>query len=239
MALAQRLRDAGGDPLASLLWGISLSAFALMAVNDRVHAELMQLCVDGSRPVLAEGIAYLRLAGATVDAAALTGGMLTMLVAMMVPALAGPLLHLWFRSLTRHRWRAVALFLLAYFLVWLAACALLFMIALVLVSRTGAALAAASIVLAGGLLWQVSRARRRCLARCHLRPRLSVFGWPALADPLRFGAIHGFWCVCTCWALMLLPLCLPAGHLPFMLFAAIWVAHERTRPPAPQAWVAG
>ena len=48
-----------------------------------------------------------------------------MLLAMMPPLVAPPLLHVWHRSLPRRRLRAVALFVLGYACVWLTAGALL------------------------------------------------------------------------------------------------------------------
>lgn len=232
MSLQERLSDTGLDPLACLLWGISFSAFGLIMLNDQVHAELMLLCVDGSRTALAEGLAYLRLVQVALDFRALAGGTLLMLIAMMTPALAGPLLHLWFRSLSRHRWRAITLFFLGYFMVWLSACAMLFIVALTLVSLTGSEMAAAGIALTACLLWQSSALRARCLTRCHLRPRLSIFGLMALVDPLFFGVRHGFWCVTACWALMLIPMCVADWHVPLMLLATVLVAYERTKEPA-------
>jgi predicted metal-binding membrane protein len=204
----------------------------VIAVSDDVHAELMFLCSSNSRPILAESLVYLHFYYASVDIVSFAGGVTLMLIAMMTPALAGPLLHLWFRSLSRHRWRAIVLFLLGYLFVWLAVSVLLFIVALLLVSLTGSEIVAGAIALTGGLIWQMSAVRSRCLARCHLRPRLSIFGVVAQVDPLRFGATHAIWCVTTCWALMLIPLCLPVAHIPIMMFAAVLVAHERTKPPS-------
>ncbi|PMX03167.1 hypothetical protein C1X59_05975 [Pseudomonas sp. FW215-R2] len=227
MSVSARLREAGLDPLACTLWSISLVAFSVIALSDNVHAELMLLCRSNPGPVFAESLSYLHFYYSTLDLAAFAAGMTLMLVAMMTPALAGPALHLWFRSLSRHRWRAIVLFLLGYFCVWLAACALLFVIALLLVSLTDSELVAGAMAVVGWLIWQLSVMRSRCLARCHQQPRLSVFGMAALVDPLCFGVTHGFWCVTTCWALMLIPLCLPYAHLPVMLGGAVLIAYER------------
>ncbi|MFM6056361.1 MAG: DUF2182 domain-containing protein, partial [Sphaerospermopsis kisseleviana] len=43
---------------------------------------------------------------------------LVMLVAMMSPALAQPIRHLWGRSLIRRRWIAIVLFLFGYISIW-------------------------------------------------------------------------------------------------------------------------
>jgi predicted metal-binding membrane protein len=227
MSRLARFSGSGIVPLACALWSISLVAFGVIALSDNVHAELMLLCRSDPGPLFAEGLSYLHFYYSTLDLATFAGGVTLMLVAMMTPALAGPLLHLWFRSLSRHRWRAIMLFFLGYLGVWLAACVLLFVIALLLVSLTGSEPVAGAVAVLGWLIWQLSTVRSRCLARCHQRPRLSVFGMAALVDPLCFGATHGFWCVMTCWALMLIPLCLPFAHLPVMLGGAILIAYER------------
>jgi hypothetical protein len=71
-----------------------------------------------------------------------------MLVAMMSPLLASPLLHLWRRSLPRRRGRAIALFLLGYAVIWLAAALLLFAIAVALVVMAAALPGGSSLPLA-------------------------------------------------------------------------------------------
>jgi len=64
---------------------------------------------------------------------------------------------------------------------------------------------------------------------------------------LRFGVVHGVWCVGSCWALMLLPLLIgPHGpakaghymplHVAAMLLVSLWIAAERLDRPMPRAW---
>lgn len=153
-----------------------------------------------------------------------------MVVAMMAPALAGPYLHLWFRSLSRHRWRALTLFSLAYLFVWTAAAVLLSKVAtLLLAAHAGPS--TLILVTTTLLTWQLSPTRLRCLARCHLRPRISVFGPAALIDPLRFGVTMALWCVASCWALMGLPHLWPQAELPLLALATIIIARERWTEP--------
>ncbi|MEO5757131.1 MAG: DUF2182 domain-containing protein [Mesorhizobium sp.] len=193
--------------------------------GDRLHVALPQLCGGPSEP---QGLYALEFTIQTIGWPALSGGAALMVVAMMAPALAGPLLHLWYRSLSRHRWRAILLFITGYVAIWTIACLLLILTAYVLHGSTGSEIAASLVVASAGLAWQLSPARARCLARCHLRPRLSIFGAAAFTDPLLFGLTLACWCVATCWALMLLPLCLPGAHLPLMAGGALLVAIERT-----------
>jgi predicted metal-binding membrane protein len=200
----------------------------IIFVSESVHAEIMFLCGSNAKPVFAKGAAYLEFYFGGMDILSFFGGLTLMLVAMMTPALSGPFLHLWFRSLSRHRWRAIVLFLFSYIMVWLVASTLLFIVALFLFSVTGSAIIAGVIALVGGGIWQVSAMRERCLGHCHLRPRLSIFGVAALVDPLRFGAVHSLWCVTTCWGLMLVSLSMPAAHFQIMVFGTFLVAHERT-----------
>ena len=94
------------------------------------------------------------------------------------------------------------------------------------------ALAAAVLALA----WQASPAKQRCLNRCHAHPPLAAFGWRAARDALALGLRHGGWCVGSCWALMLLVLLLPQGHVAGMAAAAVLMFSERLDPPRPPAW---
>ncbi len=163
---------------------------------------------------------------------------LTMLLAMMPPLLATPLRHLWRRSLTRRRAQAIGLFLLAYAAVWLPACLLLWLLALALESlpETGR-LPVPLPALLTALAWQSTPLKQACLNRCHGQPPLAAFGWRADRDALVYGAGHGFWCVGTCWAMMLIPLAAGTATHGAWMFAVMWIALlERIRAPARVAW---
>lgn len=162
---------------------------------------------------------------------------LLMLVAMMTPILAGPLDHLWVRSLARRRWRAIGGFLIGYLGVWMSVAPVLMMVAVLLrvaSGMAGAPTALAALVLA--FAWQASPWKQVCLNRCHWTPRLSVFGLAADRDCLRYGIVNAAWCVGTCWALMLTSFAVEAAHLVVMALAAAAMIAERLRPARPARW---
>jgi predicted metal-binding membrane protein len=229
----QWLQSRGFGPLGLLLWGVSLSGWGMILAGDGLHLGLPAICGGGPNSALAEAAYSLDFTIRTIGGPALASGIALMVIAMMAPALAGPVLHLWYRSLSRHRWRAIALFSVSYLVTWMIACACLMAAAMVLHALLRNALAVGSVVGVAGLVWQICPARARCLARCHLRPRLSIFGVAALADPLAFGITLAGWCIATCWALMLLPLCLGEAQLPLMAAGTLVVASERFAPQRP------
>jgi predicted metal-binding membrane protein len=94
------------------------------------------------------------------------------------------------------------------------------------------ALVAAAIATA----WQFSPLKQRALNRCHAHRALAAFGRAADFDALRFGWTHGVWCVCSCWAMMLLPLLMPCGHLAAMAFVSLWMLAERFEGPVAPRW---
>ena len=160
-----------------------------------------------------------------------------MLLAMMSPLLANAIHHLWARSLSRRRIRAIILFTVAYITVWMLVGAVLMLIAeqlKVLSSFWEGAAFATSLVIA--LVWQASPWKQSCLNRCHLQPRLSAFGIAADRDCLRFGLVKGLFCVGTCWALMLLPLVVVSAGLPLMLVIGLFMLLEQYRPARPAQW---
>lgn len=160
-----------------------------------------------------------------------------MLLAMMSPLLGGAIKHLWVRSLSRRRIRAITLFVVGYITVWMLAGAVLLLGAeqLNVLSAFGWFAAPAT-----GLLivfaWQASPLRQMCLNRCHWTARLSAFGLRADWDCLRFGLIKGCWCVGSCWALMFLPLLFPSVHLPLMLLVTFYLFFEQYQPARPPQW---
>lgn len=162
---------------------------------------------------------------------------LGMLLAMMPPLLLQPAAYLWQRSLSRRRWRAIAIFATAYGAVWMLAGAAVLVAALALQAAAGGHIVALGIVgFALALLWQAAPARQRALNGCHHQPRLSAFGWRADRDVLRYAATHASWCIAACWAWMLLPLLVGPAHLPAMLAVTCLLALERMRPARPARW---
>ncbi|MFL9853971.1 copper chaperone [Pseudomonas chlororaphis] len=157
-----------------------------------------------------------------------------MLLAMMPPLLAMPLMHVWRSSLPRRRIRAVLGFLLGYTALWMAAGPLLMGLALLLqLSIADAALATALLV---ALLWSASPWQRAALNRGHRMRRIGLFGWTADRDCLVFGATHGALCIASCWAWMLVPLLGGAWHIPLMLVAGAIMLVERLAPGDRPRW---
>jgi predicted metal-binding membrane protein len=156
----------------------------------------------------------------------LTGSTL-MFAAMMLPLLGAPLCHVRDRSLTRRRLRAIALFAGVYAAMWIAAGVMLLMIA----DRVSP-LPALAVIAA----WQFSPWKQRCLNRLHAHPKLSAFGLDADLDVLRFSAVHGLWCIASCFALMLLPMLLPRGQVVAMAAVTVWLAVERLAQPVSPRW---
>lgn len=151
----------------------------------------------------------------------LAAAWLAMLLAMMPPTLDRPL-----ASAGERGPGAAGLFLLGYGAVWMAAGAILILLAIALralLPAPGAALAVAALA---ALAWQWSPPKRYCLDRCH-----------ALAgdrDSLRYGLSHGCWCVGAGWALMAVPLAVETGHLAAMALVLLVLLAERRRSPRPE-----
>jgi predicted metal-binding membrane protein len=151
---------------------------------------------------------------------------LAMLLAMMAPLLVHPIDHIWTRSFRRVRWRRVALFALAYALVWTMAGWLLASASAYLaglVPAAGSAVAAVALAIA----WQTTPAKQICLNRCHALPTLPAFGHAADREAIKFGLRSGCWCVGSCWGLMLVPMCAGGAHLVAMAATTAVVVGER------------
>lgn len=164
---------------------------------------------------------------------------LIMLVAMMTPVLADPIRHLWVRSLPRRRWIAVFLFLTAYVSIWMLAGLVLMLSTILLwLLADDKWFAPPLLALVLAILWQSSPWKQDCLNHCHWTPRLSPFGLAANLDCLRYGIVNGFWCVGSCWALMLLPLAAVHEYLTLMASAltGLILVLERYRPARPARW---
>lgn len=163
---------------------------------------------------------------------------LVMIVAMMPPLLSGPLLHIWRRSFSRRRPRALAGFLLGYLSIWIVVGVVLVPFALVL---SGLSLANGfwpvlpAILVA--IFWQLTPYKQQSLNRCHERPPLAAFGTQADIDVLRFGLARGISCAGSCWAFMLVIL-VSAGiaHWALMAAAMMIALLERNRGPQTATW---
>jgi predicted metal-binding membrane protein len=159
-----------------------------------------------------------------------------MLVAMMLPLMTAPVRHVRDRSFAHRRVRATVLFLVGYGALWMAAGVLLSALALVIRSAREHPLIPTALVVLVVMAWQVSPLKQGCLNRLHAHPRLAAFGVAADVDSLRFGLVHGGWCVGSCWGLMLLPMLCSSGHLAAMAGVSLWVWGEQISRPAPPSW---
>jgi predicted metal-binding membrane protein len=119
-----------------------------------------------------------------------------MLVAMMTPLLAQPIVHLWNHILPRLRAPAIGLFVAAYTGIWLLAASALMAIAVALKAFSSAvALSAPTLAVVIAAIWQVTPTKQRCLKGCHRVPRLSVFSSETVWDSLKYGARTALWCL--------------------------------------------
>ena len=150
-----------------------------------------------------------------------------MLLAMMTPLVWLPLTHVWDRSLAERRVRAVLLFLCGYLGAWMVAMAILTFLAVALRLVAGSAVAAFAIAAGIALLWQMTPVKARFLKRCHAVRSLPAFGFSAEVASIRYGTEVGGSCIATCWAIMLLPLTVDAGHAPIMAATALLMLSER------------
>jgi predicted metal-binding membrane protein len=86
------------------------------------------------------------------------------------------------------------------------------------------------------LLWSASPWQRAALNRGHRLARISLFGWAAARDCVRFGVVHGGWCVASCWPWMLAAMVAKDWHLPFMVAAGAIMLGERLAQPNRPRW---
>jgi predicted metal-binding membrane protein len=196
------------------------------AARERLHIRLPLVALSGVAWVLLLTQPH-ALHHSPVAASAL------MFAAMMVPLMASPLRHVREQSFVRRRLRTFALFVAGYALVWIAAGVVLVDAAMRISAATRVSSALAVILIAA---WQCSPAKQRCLNRCHAHSPLSAFGRAADYDVLWFGLTHGFWCMGSCFALMLLPMLATRGHLAAMAAVTLWLAGEKFEKPNPPQW---
>jgi predicted metal-binding membrane protein len=159
-----------------------------------------------------------------------------MVVAMMAPLLIPSIQYVRQRSFKHRRARAVALFMIGYGALWMTAGAVVLAI-----ETTVKLFAPMSFLPAAGaaliaLVWQFSPIKQRALNRCHAHTELAAFGAAADLALLRFGLIHGVWCVISCWALMLFPMLLPSGRVAAMAVVAFLLFSERLDRPMRPSW---
>jgi predicted metal-binding membrane protein len=158
------------------------------------------------------------------SAAGGVGWSVVMALAMMVPATLPVARAVGFNSLWARRYRAPIVFGAAYVAVW-AGFGAIAVAAWSLVDErlAGHEVAAVALLLAAG--WQLSTPHLRCLKRCHRTRPLAVRGRAADRSCMRYGAVHGAWCVGLCWPLMLAMV--PGHQLLLMLPLTALTSWER------------
>lgn len=166
----------------------------------------------------------------------MTVGWALMLVAMMSPTLISPVHHVRKRSFKRRRARSVALFVIGYAAIWIAAGSVLVTVTLLLNLLLPQSYLPAVGMGIVALVWQCSPIKQRCLNRAHNHSELAAFGIAADLDALRFGITHGVWCAGSCWALMLFPMLLLEGHFAAMAVVTFLIISERLEQPRPLSW---
>jgi predicted metal-binding membrane protein len=168
--------------------------------------------------------------------ASLAASWVLMLIAMMSPVLIPPVNHIRLRSFANRRARSTVLFVAGYAAIWMALGGVLLAIELAAKLLAPQSYLPATGVALIAIVWQFSPVKQRCLNRCHAHAELAAFGAPADLDALRFGTTHGIWCAASCWALMLLPMLLPHGHVIAMATVAVLIFSERLEQPMPPCW---
>ena len=159
-----------------------------------------------------------------------------MLLAMMPPLLAPPLMHVWRSSLPRRRLWSMACFVLGYGSLWMLAGPILIGLALLLQLAAGESALAFAGALLLAIVWSASPWQRMALNRSHRLRRIGLFGWAADRDCLTFGAIHALWCMASCWAWMLAALTAGPWHVAAMMLAGTIMLGERLAPPQRPRW---
>ncbi|MFI2764489.1 DUF2182 domain-containing protein [Streptomyces echinatus] len=161
-----------------------------------------------------------------------------MMAAMMLPATAC-VAALYARTITTRRTSRMAVFTVAYLLVWAAAGLPAYALAAGLgraanlPAEAGTAVAAAVFALSG--VYQLTPLKDRCLARCRspIGLMLRYASYPGPSRDLRAGAHHGAFCLGCCWSLMLLLAAFGVMNLWAMVVLAAVITAEKLAPAGP------
>ena len=153
-----------------------------------------------------------------------------MVVAMMVPVTLPAVRYVGLNSMRRRRQRAMALYTAVYVGVWM----VFGLTAIGLDHIVGAHLGISeplllAIVLAVAGGWQLTRAKRRALYACGRTVPLPPLGRRADAGCARFAVLHGWRCIQSCWAIMLVMVVIGHSSLVWMIaLTALVIAEELT-----------
>lgn len=159
---------------------------------------------------------------------------IVMSVAMMLPVALPAVGHVAFNSLRRRRQRAMAVYVCVYVGVWV-------VFGLVAFGAVRWLRETASVddgvLLAGALaiaaVWQVCRWKRRALNQCLRTVPLPPVGWRADVGCVHFAVRHGWRCLRSCWALMIVMAVVGHAGLPALgamaALTALIAVEELTR----------
>ncbi|MFG2883393.1 DUF2182 domain-containing protein [Streptomyces sp. NPDC048297] len=158
-----------------------------------------------------------------------------MMAAMMLPSTA-PVAALYARTITVHRPGRMAVFTVAYLLVWVAAGLPAYALAgglgraAALPAWAGSTVAAAVFAISG--VYQLTPLKDRCLAKCRspVGLMLRYASYPRASRDVRAGAHHGAFCLGCCWSLMLLLAAFGLMNLWAMVALAAVIAVEKLAP---------
>lgn len=163
-------------------------------------------------------------------------GWILMVLAMMLPKLITPVQYIYAKSFKRRRLKLSLLFVISYTVVWSVMGIMMNIVilgfSLLLPNSFLPALGIGIIA----LIWQFSPVKQRCLNRGHDHIPIAAFGWRADLDVLKFGMMHGLWCICSGWALMLFPMVLPEGHNLGMIIVTVIMISEHMEHPRLPKW---
>jgi predicted metal-binding membrane protein len=221
-------------PVLFALAGVGL----ILSAGDAGWATLPAFCGGGTARILVglDWLDALKLALAINPPGWLLMDWAMMLLAMMPPLLAAPLMHVWRSSLPRRRVRAIAVFVVGYSALWMLAGLILIGAALLLQLLAGQEAVAFVVALLLAILWSASPWQRIALNRGHRLRRIGLFGWAADRECLSFGLVHAIWCIASCWAWMLAALAAGPWHVPAMMFAGAAMLGERLKLPEAARW---
>lgn len=160
----------------------------------------------------------------------------TMLLAMMPPLLAQPIVYILRSSRTQRRIRALLAFGLGYTVVWMLAGPLLTTVTRLLGVIAGDGVVVGLAITSLAILWSASPWHQTALNRGHRVQKLAAFGWQADLDAISYGLVHGTWCFASCWAWMLVPLATITHHASVMVLVTVIMLIERLAPPSLPKW---
>jgi predicted metal-binding membrane protein len=153
-------------------------------------------------------------------------GWTLMSAAMMVPTTLPAVRHVCLNSIRRRRQWAMALYVGSFIGLWVGLGFVLLMGIRIAYSLgvTGRQLLAGTLAI--GAVWQLTRWKRRALARCRRTLPLPPRGWAADIACARFALLQAGPCMLACWPLMLIVAVIGHGNLTIMASASGLVLAE-------------